>query len=77
MFNFIESIQILSETLTAVPMVAIVANKCRGNIGTFFRKLVRGSLWLNEMFKSNLFNLFKSEIWLYKNFLKILRKKQI
>ena len=31
-------------------MVAMVVHKCRGNIGTLFRNLVRGSIWLTEAF---------------------------
>ena len=53
---FLESIQIFSKTLIAVPMVAMVVHPCRGNIGTLFRKLVRGSTRWIETFKCNLFN---------------------
>ena len=59
LFNFLESIQIFSKTLIAVPMAAMVVHKSRGNIGAMFRKLARGSVRLIETFKCNLFNLFK------------------
>ena len=59
MFIILESIQICCKSLIAVPMVAIGVHKCHGNIGTLFKKLLKGSVRLIYTFKRTLFNLFK------------------